>query len=806
MTTCAECGRELAYDSRFCTHCGAKVGAEVAHPSADQFGRPSHGSISAGEQRLLDTLRQATLGEYEILGELGRGGMSVVFLAHEIALDRRVAIKVMAPALTLADPGIQERFKREARTAASLSYPHIIPVYAVKESEDLVYFVMKYIEGRSLESVVKEVGALPIPVVRTIVQQVGNAVGYAHRHGVVHRDLKPGNVMLERDGWVVVMDFGIARVATAEALTVTGGVVGTPVYMSPEQCAGHGITGAADQYSLGVMAYEMLSGRPPFHSTTMVRLLYDHCHTPPPHLSEFRRDCPEELVSAVMRMLAKDPADRWPTVEDAVAAIGEATQSQEEARSEMATLAQRPSTGALLDKFRTPLSPVPPSAPRARPTTAPAPAPVEGRRVTARLLWGLPLVVVIALVAWFAFGRGPASEPSPAVPAAGAPAVPPAAQRIVTTPAAAALAVGERTTLSAAIYGEGGVALDLPVTWETSDASVATVSPTGEVEARAAGTAHVTARASAASATVVVTVTRPPPVTPAGRGPVAVARLMLAPQSLTLPVGTAAQLVATVLDGSGRALGDRSITWASTDTVVATVTPGGQVNARGPGTARISAASEGQTAESLITVSPLPVTRVAIAPVALDLEVDESAALGVEVRDATGRVVPDAAVRWAAADSTIAAVQADGLVRGLRPGVTTVTAQADGVAGRASIRVRARAAPAEAEPGAPPAAEAIGVVLEQYRLAIESRSLARLRAAYPGMTSEQERAWSQFFGSVTSLRAAFDVQDLQITDDSAVMRVSATYTFRTDRERSQISDLSMRLVRTGGRWQLASIE
>lgn len=753
---------------------------------------------------MLDTLRQATLGEYEILGELGRGGMSVVFLAHEIALDRRVAIKVMAPALTIADPGIQERFKREARTAASLSYPHIIPVYAVKESDDLVYFVMKYVEGRSLESVVKEVGALPIPVVRTIVQQVGNAVGYAHRHGVVHRDLKPGNVMLERDGWVVVMDFGIARVATAEALTVTGGVVGTPVYMSPEQCAGHDITGAADQYSLGIMAYEMLSGRPPFHSTTMVRLLYDHCHTPPPNLSEFRRDCPEELVSAVMRMLAKDPDDRWPTVEDAVAAIGEATQSQEEARSEMATLAQRPSTGALLDKFRTPLSPVPPSAPRARPTTAPAP--VEGRRVIARLLWAVPLAAVTALVAWFAFGRGPASEPSSAVAAAGAPTVPPGAQRIVMTPAAAALAVGERTMLSATIYGEGGVVLDLPVTWETSDASVATVSPTGEVEGRAAGTAHVTGRASAASATVVVTVTRPLPVAPAGRGPVAVARLILAPQSLTLSVGSAAQLVATVMDEAGRALVGRSVTYASTDTQVAIVTPDGQVMARGPGTARISAASEGRTAESLITVSPLPVTRVAIAPAALDLEVGESATLGVDVRDATGRVVPGAAVRWAAADSTIAAVQADGLVRGLRPGATSVTAQADGVEGRASIRVRARAAPVEAEPAAPPAEEAIGALLEQYRLAIESRSLARLRAAYPGMTSEQERAWSQFFGSVTSLRAAFDVQDLQITGDSAVVSVSATYTFRTDRERSQVTDLSMRLVRTDGRWQLASIE
>src|SRR5260370_976741 len=158
--------------------------------------------------------------------------MATVYLAHDIALARNVAIKVMSRAL-FADAGFAERFKREARTAASLSHPNIIPIYAVKEGGRVLYFVMKFIEGRPPDSIIKELGALPIPMVQAIVNQGGSALGYAHKRHVVHRDVKPANIMVDSDGWAVVTDFGIAKVSEAHGLTMTGATVGTRSYMSP---------------------------------------------------------------------------------------------------------------------------------------------------------------------------------------------------------------------------------------------------------------------------------------------------------------------------------------------------------------------------------------------------------------------------------------------------------------------------------------------------------------------------------------------------------------------------------------------
>src|SRR5207248_10089761 len=169
---------------------------------------------------------------------------------------------VVATAL-LRGEGMAERFKREARTAASLSHPNIIPIYAVRDTEHALYFVMKLIEGRPLDSISQDIGPLPIPLAQAILHQVGAALGYAHKHGVVHRDVKAANVMVDSGGWAVVTDLGIANVAEAHGLTVTGATVGTPSYMSPEQCDAKELTGAPDEYSLGNAAYEMLAGRLP---------------------------------------------------------------------------------------------------------------------------------------------------------------------------------------------------------------------------------------------------------------------------------------------------------------------------------------------------------------------------------------------------------------------------------------------------------------------------------------------------------------------------------------------------------------
>jgi len=358
---CTRCGTVVQTGAHFCAVCGNDVSGQQASLATEQIRvEPQRaGGPDAMWAEQAELLREATLGEYEILGELGRGGMAAVYLGHEIALDRRVAIKVMSPALVHGD-GMIERFKREARTAASLSHPNIIPVYAVRETERLLYFVMKFIAGRPLDSVLKELGPLPIPMVQMILNQVGGAFGYAHRRGIIHRDIKPANIMIDDEGWAVVTDFGIAKVSQAEGLTMTGMTVGTPTYMSPEQCMAQDVTGASDQYSLGVVAYEMITGRPPFTGGSMMAIMYGHFNDPPPDIDAARPDCPPALRDAVLRMLEKDPAKRFPTMEAAVEAIGEPPPKSDDAmRSQLVTLAQKSENTKLLQRLSTPISPTP---------------------------------------------------------------------------------------------------------------------------------------------------------------------------------------------------------------------------------------------------------------------------------------------------------------------------------------------------------------------------------------------------------------------------------------------------------------
>ena len=320
------------------------------------------GGLPVTDRDEFEALRAATLGQYDVAGELGRGGMATVYLAHDIALDRKVAVKVMSQVLSLGD-GV-ERFKREAKTAASLSHPNIIPIYAVQHTERLLYFVMKYVDGRSLDSIIRELGPLPIPMIQAILGQAASAFGYAHRRGVVHRDIKPGNILIDDEGWAVITDFGIAKVAEAEQLTSTGLSVGTPTYMSPEQVGALPVTGASDQYSLGVVAYEMLTGKPPFTGGGMMAMMYAHVHQTPVPIENVRPDCPEGLRAAVMRMLAKDPAERWPSVEDVIAAIGSPTLTPDDpTRSQLIAIAktgQRRAIGVTTPKSPIPLMRTPP--------------------------------------------------------------------------------------------------------------------------------------------------------------------------------------------------------------------------------------------------------------------------------------------------------------------------------------------------------------------------------------------------------------------------------------------------------------
>ena len=253
--------------------------------------------------------------QYEIDGEIGRGGMSVVYRARDRRLNRPVAVKVLPPELA-HDPAIRTRFTREAQTAAQLSHAHIVPIYDVGEREGLAYIVMALVGGGNLAMLLTREPRQPIEEVRRFLAEVADALAYAHLRGVIHRDVKPDNILLdETSGRAVVTDFGIARAIEASTrLTVTGIAVGTPAYMSPEQAIGdREIDGRSDVYSLGVLGYQMLTGRLPFNAANSMALLLKHVSETAPPITDLRPDTPRSLREAIERALAKSREDRWPT-------------------------------------------------------------------------------------------------------------------------------------------------------------------------------------------------------------------------------------------------------------------------------------------------------------------------------------------------------------------------------------------------------------------------------------------------------------------------------------------------------------
>jgi serine/threonine-protein kinase len=256
-------------------------------------------------------LQRVVAGRYSLERELGRGGMGVVFLARDVALDRSVAIKLLPPALA-AVPGLRDRFLREARTAAKLSHPNIVPIHLVEEQDDLVYFVMAYVNGESLGERIRRRGALPPSQVARIVQEVAWALGYSHNHGVVHRDIKPDNILMEQGSErAMVTDFGIARVVEADTATAKGELLGTVHYMSPEQATGEPVDGRSDLYSLGVTAFHALTGKLPFESENLPAIIHQHVTKPAPRVASVARRVPVRLAEAVDRCLEKDPGMRF---------------------------------------------------------------------------------------------------------------------------------------------------------------------------------------------------------------------------------------------------------------------------------------------------------------------------------------------------------------------------------------------------------------------------------------------------------------------------------------------------------------
>ena len=260
------------------------------------------------------------LGRYEIVEELGQGGMATVYRAYQPDLDRFVALKVLAPEFA-RDRAFLARFRREAAIAARLHHPHIAPIYDIGESDGAPYIAMRYVPGRTLGELVDEDGPLRLERALTILRQIAAALDYAHAHGIVHRDVKPGNILIEEGDRVSLVDFGIAWVGDRTRLTQQGTLTGTPEYMAPEQALGQPVTNRTDLYALGIIAFRLLTGEVPFTAESGLAVLHRQAYDRPPSIRAFRPDLSRSADAAVQRALAKRPEDRFATAAEFVAAL-----------------------------------------------------------------------------------------------------------------------------------------------------------------------------------------------------------------------------------------------------------------------------------------------------------------------------------------------------------------------------------------------------------------------------------------------------------------------------------------------------
>jgi hypothetical protein len=269
-----------------------------------------------------ERLRVALADDFTILEELGRGGMAIVFRARDKILGRDVAIKVL-PAHLMADGALVDRFEHEARTAGNLEHPNIIPIYRVGRagpSRDVSYFVMKLLRGGSLSALLRKRGKLPPAELRTLLMETASALGYAAKQAVVHRDVKPDNILFDGEGRSTLTDFGIAKTPEGQH-SAAGTLVGSPRYMSPEHALSQPIDGRSDLYSLGVVAYEALFGKPPFDAADPLDIIYQHLHEPVP-VPRLATHDERQLYHVIARMLAKKPDDRFQTADDVIVALG----------------------------------------------------------------------------------------------------------------------------------------------------------------------------------------------------------------------------------------------------------------------------------------------------------------------------------------------------------------------------------------------------------------------------------------------------------------------------------------------------
>ena len=397
---CFRCHTPVPENSRFCSSCGADVSGSGTAPSTS--------NVDVVRERLQRVIE----GQYRIERLLGKGGMGTVFLAHDLTLEREVAIKVLPPDVG-QDDQVVRRFQQEAKTAAKLDHPNIIPIYRVESEGGLNYFIMKYISGTSLEDLLEKKEPLPVPEIQRILWEAARALGHAHQRGVVHRDVKPANIMFDHDGRVMLTDFGISKaLQAATGFTATGMIIGTPHYMAPEQGKGTPVDGRADQYSLGVVGYRMITAELPFSGDSVHTIIYKHIYEEPPLASVKRPGTPGPLTVAISRALSKDPDQRFPTMEEFATAVWPEQPVASPGKSRGAARPrQRAAADAPTEITGAPTTPLPSVKSR-----RPAPTPV--RKSRAPVLIGVALVAAAGVGGYLLLARSGVPESSTSAPQA----------------------------------------------------------------------------------------------------------------------------------------------------------------------------------------------------------------------------------------------------------------------------------------------------------------------------------------------------------------------------------------------------
>lgn len=409
-------------------------------------------------------MSRRTLGKYEVIDRIGRGGMAEVYRGYHAALDRYVAIKLLHPFLA-DDPEFKERFEREARNVARLKHPNIVQVYDFEydaEGESY-YMVMEYINGPTLKDRLFDLSLsgdrLPLGEALRIVKAAAQALAYAHERGMIHRDVKPANLMLDDDGRVVLTDFGIAKILTGAHVTSSGGMVGTPAYMSPEQGLGEAGDERSDIYSLGVILYQLVTGRLPYDAATPLAIILKHVNEPLPRPSEIVPDIPPELEAVICKALAKAPEARYQTAQEFAEALEtlETSALSLEAPAGAVTSSPPAPTVSQAQSAETPILPL---------ERLPQPQRQVARQSLVRVLTVAGLAILLVVVAVAAFGRDRSGT------------VPPARQP------AATLGTQIAETLAGAVSTPGPVVSATPG-GAGSLAGTATVTPDGQSYAHA---------------------------------------------------------------------------------------------------------------------------------------------------------------------------------------------------------------------------------------------------------------------------------------------------------------------------------